>query len=89
MIKIVAKRIVKDGENENLVNTARELIEKSRLEDGCISYCLCAEFGTTNGYAIIEEWESREKVEAHAKTEHYLRIIPQLNALSVAPSAIT
>ena len=40
MIKIVAKNTVKKENKADFINTAKELIEKSRAEDGCISYTL-------------------------------------------------
>ena len=40
MIKIVAKNTVKKENKADFINTAKELIEKSRSEEGCISYTL-------------------------------------------------
>ena len=40
MIKIVAKNTVKKENKADFINTAKELIEKSMAEEGCISYTL-------------------------------------------------
>jgi quinol monooxygenase YgiN len=37
MIKIVAKSVIKDGQKDIYLQLTKELIEKSRQEEGCIS----------------------------------------------------
>lgn len=40
VIKIVAKSVIKDDKIETFIQLTKELIEKSRQEQGCISYAL-------------------------------------------------
>ncbi len=79
MIKVIAKSLIKDGEIEKVFNLYDELVEKTRLEDGCISYELYKDINDENTLFIIEEWESQEHLEAHKKTEHFTKIVPQIS----------
>jgi quinol monooxygenase YgiN len=89
MLKVVAKMFVKDGEKDTVIELARELIEKTRLEDGCISYALCSVKGEENALAFFEEWESQEKLDAHMKSEHFTRIFPILGSHTSAQATIS
>jgi len=57
MIKITAKHTVKKDCIEKLLKVLKELVEKSRLEEGCISYSLYKDIESDNVYTIIEEWQ--------------------------------
>lgn len=79
MIKIIAKSIIKDNEVEKAISLYGELVDKTRLEDGCISYELYKDLNNENTLYIIEKWESQEHLDAHKKTEHFTKIVPQIS----------
>lgn len=81
MIKIVAKNILKEGRKTEFVKTAQELIEKSRAEEGNISYSLFEDINDENIVAFIEEWKDLKAIEFHNNTEHFKRIVPMLGEL--------
>lgn len=68
MIKITAKHIVKENCAEELLKVLKELVIKSRLEEGCISYSLYKDIESDNVYTIIEEWQDIESLHNHFKT---------------------
>ncbi len=78
MIKIVAKSIVKDGKKVEYINLAKELVEKSRQEEGCISYCLFQDIRDDSIFTFIEEWRDQEAIDLHNSSEHFKRIVPLL-----------
>ncbi|WP_300369339.1 aminoacyl-tRNA hydrolase [Brachyspira sp.] len=80
MIKIVARNIVKQENKAKFIETASELIEKSRKEDGCILYDLCE---STDGkyLTFIEEWKDEKSIESHNNSEHFKTIVPKLGEL--------
>lgn len=43
-------------------------MEKSRLEEGCISYSLYKDIESDNVYTIIEEWQDAESLNNHFQT---------------------
>ena len=83
MIKIIAKSFIKDGYVQKVINLYDELVEKTRLEDGCIAYELYKDINNENTLFIIEEWESQEHLEAHKKTEHFTRIVPIISEFRI------
>ena len=60
----------------------QELWRLSNQEAGCIYYSVAAVDGSTSDYVIMEVWETTEAWEAHTKTEHFVRLVPELQALT-------
>ncbi|MBL4935620.1 antibiotic biosynthesis monooxygenase [Clostridium sp. YIM B02515] len=81
MITIVSKNIVKEGKAEEFKNLAKELIEESRKEAGCISYNLNQDINNSNILTFIEEWKDKEAIEKHNKSTHFTSIVPKLGEL--------
>lgn len=50
--------------------TARETVEATRLESGCIVYSFAEDLVEPGLIRIYEEWESREALAAHGQTPH-------------------
>jgi quinol monooxygenase YgiN len=78
MLKVVAKLILKPGAKDAVIEIARELVEKTRLEAGNISYSLNADVNDPSVVAFIEEWQSQEVLDEHMASEHFTRIFPLL-----------
>lgn len=80
MIIIVAKNYVKSSDRDNFLSLSRELIEKSRDEEGCISYNL---YEDINGgiFTFIEEWKDEYAIEFHNNSVHFKTIVPKLKNL--------
>lgn len=71
MIKVTAKHIVKENCHEELLLILKELVEKSSLEKGCISYKLYKDMDSDDIYTIIEEWQDIESLNNHFNTVHF------------------
>ena len=78
MIKIVAKNTVKKENKADFINMAKELIEKSRAEEGCIFYTL-NESLDGKYLTFIEEWKDEKAIEIHNNSEHFKSIVPKLS----------
>ena len=73
MIFVLAKAIPKDGDAaDKIIEFAQDLIENSRKEDGNIDYNLYCNTGD-NSLLFVEQWESKEILNAHMQTEHFLK----------------
>ena len=81
MIKIVAKMHVKPACVETFKALAKELVEKSRAEEGNVSYSLNALMSDPNCLAFIEIWKDQAAIDLHNATEHFTTILPQLSEL--------
>ena len=78
MIKIVAVMKVKADCVDTFKALAKELVEKSRAEEGNVSYSLNELIGDPATLAFIEIWKDQAAIEAHNTSEHFTRIVPQL-----------
>ena len=78
MIHILANFEVKNDKLSNFIKLCNELIEKSRAEEGCVSYHLQQNTERENHLVFVEEWKSNENIEKHNSSEHFTRIVPLL-----------
>ena len=78
MIKIIAKRLVREECIDDYLRMTAELISASQAEPGCVTYTLnrCAE--NPRLFCFIEIWKDQAAIEAHNTSEHFTRIVPQL-----------
>ncbi|WP_411680815.1 putative quinol monooxygenase [Clostridium thailandense] len=88
MIKVVAKSYVMEGKFEEYMNLCKELVEKTREEEGCIKYEVYQDEKCSTILTIIEEWESREALDKHMVSEHFKRIVPILGKFRAKQSDV-
>lgn len=81
MVKVVAKNYVQEDKVNEAIELYKELVEETRKEEGCIKYELFQDEADSTILAMIEEWESRQALDTHMKSEHFTRIVPQLKPL--------
>ncbi len=76
MIKVVAKSKVMTDKIETVLSMYEELVTSTRQEAGCIVYELYQDLEDPAVLTMIEEWEDKSSLDAHMKTEHFVRIVP-------------
>jgi len=76
MIKVVSKSYLKKGTSKQFIELAKELVDLSRREQGCISYELFQDEKNEEILTFVETWESKEALEAHFNTVHFKTIVP-------------
>lgn len=81
MITIVAKNFVQKDKIEEFKKLTKTLIEKSRKEEGCISYNLFEDIEDECVLTFIEEWKSFEDIDIHNSSPHFKSIVPKLDDL--------
>lgn len=83
MIRLNVFLLIEEDKNRQpLIDAATELVELSLHDKGCIAYDLYSSLTVTNHLMICETWKDRESLDAHMKSEHFRRIVPQLQSLS-------
>lgn len=83
MIRLNCTLLIEKSENrKRLVELATELIELSLSDKGCVDYDLYGSLTNDDHLLIYETWESRADLDAHMASEHFKRIVPQLQDLS-------
>lgn len=86
MIKIFAKLVLRPECVEHFQTIAKELVEKSLAEEGCVTYSLNRSKADPNTFAFIEIWKDQEAIDIHNASEHFTRIVPQFDALLAQPT---
>ena len=81
MIKIVARRVVRAEAVDQYEALAKELVEKSQGEPGCVAYTLNRSLSDPRVHTMLEVWKDQAAIDAHNASEHFTRIVPQLGAL--------
>lgn len=64
-------------------------LEEARKNKGCISYELFEVEGDTGHMVFIETWKDKSALDAHSKTEHFVRIIDELTKMSYKEAVVT
>ena len=88
MIKIVAKQIIRKDAIETYHALAKELVEKSRMEESNISYTSNQSIADERVHCFVEIWKDQEAIDIHNATEHFQRIVPQFAALFDGPETV-
>lgn len=70
MIYLVARIHIKPGALEAFAAIAQPCIEATRREPGCVHYDLHASITDPETVVFVEQWESREALDAHFRTPH-------------------
>ncbi len=63
---------------KHAVETAIELVELSLHDKGCVAYEAFRSLTSDNHIQIVETWESEEALKAHMETDHFRRLVPEL-----------
>ncbi|MCK5779600.1 MAG: antibiotic biosynthesis monooxygenase [Psychrilyobacter sp.] len=82
MINIIAKIRVGKDNLEEFLKVAKVLVEKSKEEEGNISYELFKDIEDSEIYSFIEEWKSLEAIEFHKEAKHFKENIKKIIELS-------
>lgn len=88
MITSTARDYIIPEKKDKYFRLIFELIEKTRQEKGNISYTLFEDTENAGEYVLIEEWEDGESLAAHFESEHFKRIVPEIQRLLVKPSVV-
>ena len=81
MLKVIARSRIKPGCKDEYMSKVRELVERSRAEEGCISYTLNQSQSDPNLVSFFEEWKDQAAFDFHKQTEHFTSILPELSKL--------
>ncbi|CAN7411161.1 putative quinol monooxygenase [Pararhizobium sp. LjRoot255] len=72
MIYVIAHLKTHPGKGPAVVSDAGPLIEGTRKEAGCIFYDLYQKPGEPETLVFVEQWKSREALEAHFAEAHII-----------------
>ena len=64
------------------------LIDKTRIEDGCIAYELMQNNDDPTDFTFVEEWSCNAALDEHLQTEHIQRVVARADELLADPPDI-
>ena len=88
MIYVIATTPMKPENKDDFIKGHKACIAETRKEKGCISYEGHVSVNDPNQYVVVERWETREDLGAHAKAPH-MKVWRELSApLKASPTVI-
>ena len=88
--KIISAQVFIQAEKvDEFLEATKSLIEKSRAEEGCISYSLYQDPRDKTKFLFFEEWKNQAAIDFHFSTEHFQQFGEMLNECASAPAVIT
>lgn len=85
-LRIVATLKVKPESRQWAIDNAfKQLVEKTRQEEGVISYYLHNDVKDENTFVFVEEYRSQADIESHMKSAHLGEALGKLKDHLTAP----
>ncbi len=85
MLKVIAEDFIKPEHLDTVRPWYAELVEKTRQEPLCIAYDLFVDQKDPGHFVFVEEWTDRAALDAHCNTEHFKRLVPQIDRHQRSP----
>ena len=82
-IHVHAKMYIND--DGKLAEEIKKMIEASLKDSGCLGYTFYQNLLDKTQYIMVEKWESKEKLDAHMKTEHFAKLGEYMKKVSTKP----
>ena len=79
MIKVIAEDFIKAEYIDIVRPMYEELVEKTRQEELCIEYELFVDQDSPGHFIFIEQWPDRKALSIHCNSEHFTRLVPQID----------
>ncbi|MDH0563492.1 putative quinol monooxygenase [Acinetobacter courvalinii] len=78
-LKLIAEDFIQPEHIDAVLPLYQELVEKTRSEAGCIAYDLYHDHKHKGHFVFIEEWINRAALDLHVQSEHFQRLVPQID----------
>jgi quinol monooxygenase YgiN len=87
-VRVIVPCVIEERFRARALEVYRELIDATRQEAGCRSYELLQQVDDSTQFLLLEEWESQAHLDAHTHTEHFVRLVAELEALERADPVV-
>ena len=85
MLKVIAEDFIKPEHIEAVRPLYAELVRLTRQEPLCRTYDLFEDRKQPGHFIFIEEWPDQAALDAHCASEHFRRLVPQIDAHQARP----
>ncbi|MUL45377.1 antibiotic biosynthesis monooxygenase [Mycobacterium sp. CBMA293] len=80
MLKVIAQDFIRPESIETVHPLLEELVRLTRQEPLCVSYDLFVDQEDLGHFVFIETWPDRAALDSHCASEHFRRLVPQIDA---------
>ena len=80
MLKVIAEDFIRHEAIEIVAPLYRELVALTCQEARCLAYDLFVDQKDPGHFIFVETWPDRAALDFHCATEHFRRLVPQINA---------
>lgn len=88
MIKVIAEDFMNPEFIEIVTPLYQELVAKTKKEHYCIDYNLFIDQEDPGHFIFIEEWPNLEALNIHCNTEHFRRLVPEINKYQIKDGTV-
>lgn len=90
MIIVVAKYSVAAGKRDEYLQAVADagIFEKSRAEQGCISYEFLGSWENPDEVTALERWANTEVLDAHGKLPHFAQLMEIKKQFGATPTVV-
>ena len=81
MIRLNAFVQTEEKNRQQIITLAKQLVEKSRQDAGCISYDFFASTTTPTVFMFCETWADQSSIDNHAPTHHFQTLVGEIEKL--------
>lgn len=82
MIRLNVSVLIPDSSKAGeMIEKAVDLVAFSLRDSGCIGYDVYRSLTNDDRLIIIETWKDEESLKKHQETEHFKRLVPELEQL--------
>lgn len=89
MLKLIAEDFIDPTKIEIVLPIYQQLLEATLKEEGCISYELCHDLNNPGHFLFIEEWKDQDALDQHVASEHFQKLVPQVDAYRIQDGRFT
>lgn len=82
MIRLNVFIQVSESNRAEVLETAKALVASSLKDKGCIAYDIFESATRSDVLMICETWENAETLAVHSKAEHFVTLVPKIQALA-------
>lgn len=83
MIRLNCGLIAETEDNRRkAIALAKELVELSLHDEGCLEYDLLGSLTNTDRLMIYETWKDETSLKAHMTSAHFQRLVPEIEKIA-------
>lgn len=85
MLKLIAEDFIHPDKVPTVMPLYQELVAKTKGEPLCLAYDLFVDQKVPGHFIFIEEWPDEAALDQHVNSEHFQRLVPQIDAYATKP----